>query len=197
MQEKNISLCEQRLLLRLEELWQHPHELSIEILRKLILDIPEEFQAESLETLAGYLANLTKLHFLDIVATFHQKAEEEGFGISERDEIIQDIMPESVRAIDKLGREMEIRSLDDLVLLGNITFGLYSLSQVDTAEAAERWMYKFPKMYRDRLEQEQLLTRPTYLTVIVSAIPVSHENAVSWKPMSASSKSRDLPQTIA
>ncbi len=57
----------------------------------------------------------------------------------------------------ELNRNIFIQSLDDLLTLSNITFGLYGLSQVDSAESAQRWMYKLPKLYHSQLAQEHLV----------------------------------------
>ena len=56
-----------------------------------------------------------------------------------------------------LSSNISIQSLNDLLTLSNITVGLYRLSHVDSAERAQRWMYKLPKLYYSQLEQAHLL----------------------------------------
>src|SRR5438876_355880 len=93
--EQAISTRTKRLLERLEELWQCSGELTFEAVKRILVDLPEEDQPVGIEALADRLFNLMKLHFLDIVAVFHQKAKEEGIGAEERDEIAHDIRQES------------------------------------------------------------------------------------------------------
>src|SRR5437763_5880995 len=132
--EQAISVRTKRLLERLEELWQGSGELTFEAVKRILVDLPEEDQTLGIEALADRLFNLMKLHFLDIVAVFHQKAREEGISAEERDEIAQDIRQDSFQIIQSLEKQLAVRSIDDLVILGNITFGLYSMSLVESAE---------------------------------------------------------------
>ncbi len=156
--EIDISTRGKRLLARLEEVWQFSHELTFETLQRIIVELPEEEQALGIEAIAEHLVSTMKLHFLDIVAMFRQKAEEEDISVQERDEVVQDVMPEAYHSIQKLGQQLAVKSVSDLVVLGNITLGLYTVSQVTSAEQAERWMYTLPGIYRDRLEHEHLIT---------------------------------------
>ncbi|HVB25072.1 MAG TPA: hypothetical protein VNG51_24260 [Ktedonobacteraceae bacterium] len=154
--QEDVSLRMNRMLKHFKNLWQQPHELSIEALERIIVGLPKEEQSAGLEAIAEYLVNFLKLHFLDIVATFQQKAVAEGIDVTERDEIVHDAMAESFQSVQKLGMLLSVQSVDALLLLSNITFGLYALSQSDTAEKAQHWIYKLPKIYRNRLEQERL-----------------------------------------
>ncbi|MGH2493373.1 MAG: hypothetical protein ACRDIV_01585, partial [Ktedonobacteraceae bacterium] len=92
--------------------------------------------------------------------TFRQKAEEEGIDTEEREGALQDIMAELYPTLMRLNRNIAIHSLDDLINLSNITFGLYGLSQVNSAERARRWLYRLPRLYHDQLAQEHLITSP-------------------------------------
>ncbi len=56
-----------------------------------------------------------------------------------------------------ISRHIIIRSIDDLVTLSNITFSLYTLSQIDSAEEAQNWMYELPELYYRQLKQEHLV----------------------------------------
>ena len=68
-------------------------------------------------------------------------------------------------------KRLTIRSLDDLVTLSNITFSLRTLSQADSAEEAQNWMYELPVLYSRQLAQEHLVTNlPTQLIVTRSCI---------------------------
>jgi hypothetical protein len=178
MDEHAVSPYIKRLLKRLEELWQSPHEPTFETLKRIIVDLPEEDQLTGIKALAEYLTSIMKIRFHDIMATFHQKAEEEGISAEERDEIIRDIRQESFQTLQKLSGLLSVQSVKDLVMLGNITIGLYKLTQVESAEQAERWMYKLPKMYYDKLEHEHLVIEPPQVTVTISADLIT--SAISW-----------------
>ena len=87
--------------------------------------------------MAEYLVSNMSLHFLDRVATFQQKAEGEGIDKEERVQTLLGIMPELFPEMMGIGKHVYIRTLDDLITLSNITFSLYTLSRVDTAEEAK------------------------------------------------------------
>lgn len=180
MQKKpSISEHTSRLLTRFEELWQNPYELSFDTLKRLITDLPEESRVFGIETLAEYLVNAMKLHFLDIVAIFHQKAEEEGIDERESAETISDVMPEAFQMLQNIGSQLSVHSVEGLLILANITFGLYALSEVESAEEAQRWMYKLPKIYRNRLDEEHLIVAPAQLTVTISTTSTGF--SVPWQ----------------
>ena len=177
--ENATSSRVERLLKHLQELWVMPHELTFETMKRIITQLPEEDQATGIEVLAEYLVATMKFHFLDIMATFHQKAKEEGeICAEERDEIARDVRQEPLQTMLKLDKRISVKSFDDLVRLSNITFGLYNLSQVESAEQGERWMYKLPRLYQSRLETEHLLVEPPHVTVKVSADQVT--SAITW-----------------
>jgi hypothetical protein len=166
-----LSQRTQRLIEGLDELWQHPCEPTSEQVKRItefVVHFPEPYQALAMKEIAEHLVNNMGLHYLDLMSTFQQKAEQEGIDQEEREGTFHDTMAELLPAIMGLSRNISIRSLDDLVTLGNITFGLYRLSQVDSAERAQRWMYKLPKLYRSQLAQEHLLQNaPNHLTVTI------------------------------
>lgn len=167
--QENVSPRMSRILEHFKNLWQQPHEISVEALERIIVGLPKEEQDTGLEVIAEYLVSFLKLHFLDIVATFQQKAIEEGIDVDERDEIVHDAMTESFQTVQKLGKLVLVQSVDALLLLSNITFGLYALSQSETAEKAQSWIYKLPKIYRNRLEQERLISGSIQATATISA----------------------------
>src|SRR5437762_6002075 len=105
MQDECISLRTKRLLERLKELWEYPHELTYETVERIILELPEEDRALGIQALAEHLVSIMKLHFLDIVATFRQRAEEEEISAEERDEIVHDVIPEAFQIIQKSGSQ--------------------------------------------------------------------------------------------
>jgi hypothetical protein len=177
-EDKSISPRTKRLLEHFEEIWKMPHEISLEDLKRIITSLPDVHQFMGIEAVAQHLVSIMKLHFLDIVATFYEKSEEEGINTSERDEIVNDAMTESLQGIQQIERQLAVHSIHDLVLLANITFGLYALSQVESAETSERWIYNIPRMYRERLDQEHLVAEPIRITAMMFIKPT--KLADSW-----------------
>jgi hypothetical protein len=158
-----LSQRTRHLIESLAELWQRPHQPSSERLQNIIefvIDFPEAYRAMAMTKVAEYLVDAMGLHYLDIMTTFRQKAEEEGIDTEEREGALQDIMAELYPTMMRLNRNISVHSLDDLINLSNITFGLYGLSLVNSAERAQRWMYRLPRLYHDQLAQEHLISGP-------------------------------------
>ncbi len=179
MQNNDEHAISQRIKYLIEclgDLWQYPHELSNEKLEhiiELVTHFPEPYQAMGIAKIAEYLVSKMGLHFLDIMTTFQEKAEQEGIDREEREGTFNDIMPELFPLMMELSRNVSVQSLDDLLSLSNITFGLYRLSRPESAERAQRWMYKLPKLYYSQLAQEHLVTGVHLsFTVMVHSIGV-------------------------
>jgi hypothetical protein len=156
--EQVMSLRTQQLIEHLEDAWKQSHELSLESLKGIISSLPEPYRTMSIATLADRLVNDMKLHMLDLLVTFYGKAEQEEIDTDERDETLQDILRD-VSQLLLLNERLSVQSLDELLTLSNVTAGLRSLSAVDTAESAQRWLYKLPALYQNRLEQEHMMRR--------------------------------------
>ncbi len=88
---------------------------------------------------------------------FAQRAEQEEIDLEEREGTFHDTLEASFPLMLGLSSNISIQSLNDLLTLSNITIGLYRLSHVDSAERAQRWMYKLPKLYHSQLAQEHLI----------------------------------------
>ena len=183
MQDKEISMQNndqyavspntQRLIEQLEEL-RLPQELSPEKLKHIIdfiAHFPEPYRAMGITKIAEYLVSNMGLHFLDIMATFQEKAQQEDIDQEECEGTFHDITEELFPIMMGLTTNVSVQSLEDLLTLSNITIGLYRLSRVDTAERAQRWLYKLPKLYSSQLAQEHLLASPRFqFTVTVHSI---------------------------
>lgn len=171
--EAVLSQHTRHLIETLAELWQRPHQPSPERLLNIIefvVDFPEPYRTMAMAKVAEYLVDAMGLHYLDIMTTFRQKAEEEGIDTEERQDALQNIMADLYPTMMRLNRSVSIHSLDDLINLGNITFGLYGLSQVNSAERAQRWLYRLPRLYHDQLAQEHLISNPQgQITISVQA----------------------------
>ncbi len=179
------SLRTQQLINHLEALWKRPYQSSPEMLRRVIeflAQLPEPYQALGITKIAEYLVSNMSLHFLDIIATFQQKAEGEGIDREERVQTLRGIMPELFPEMMGISKQVFIRTLDDLITLSHITFSLYTLSQVNTAEDAQGWMYELPVLYRRQLVQERLITNlQVQWTVTKSTTTLSFSGTTSWK----------------
>ena len=204
-EEQSLSLRTQQLVNYLEDLWERPHEPSPEILKRItefLSQLPSPYQALGMTKIAEHLVSMMSLHFLNIMAIFHQKAEDEGIDREERTETLQGVMPELFSEMMGISKHIHIRSLDDLVTFTNITFGLYTLSQVDTAEEAQGWMYELPVTYRRQLSQERLIANlQVQLTVTENLTTMRFSGSTSWqsslpKPVEVSSVIHEIP-TIA
>jgi hypothetical protein len=183
--EQSPSLHTQQLINHLEELWKRPYQPSSEMLKRVIeflAQLPEPYQALGITKIAEYLVSNLSLHFLDILAIFQQKAEGEGIDSEERIQTLRGIMPELFPEMMSISKQVFIRTLDDLITLSNITFSLYTLSQVNSAEEAQGWMYELPVLYKRQLVQEHLITNlQVQLTVTKSAMTMRFSGTTSWK----------------
>jgi hypothetical protein len=204
-EEQLLSLRNQQLISYLEDLWKRPYRPSSETLKRIIAfltQFPETYQVLGMTKIAEYLASTLSLHFLDIMAIFQQKAEAEGIGKEEQIETLRGVMPELFPEMMGISKHILVRSLDDLVTLGNITLSLYTLSQVDTAEEAQGWMYELPVLYWRQLTQERLITNiQVQLTVTEYSTTMRFSGATSWKsslpnPVEVSPATHEIP-TIA
>lgn len=158
--EQGLSQHVQRLIESLDELWQQHYQPSSDQLQRIIefvVHFPEPYRMMAMTKIAEYLVNALSLHYLDLMTIFEQKAEEEGIDQEEREGTYRDVMADLYPSMMHLSGDIAVRSLDDLITLNNITFGLYKLSNVKTAERAQRWMYRLPKVYYDQLSQKQLI----------------------------------------
>jgi hypothetical protein len=164
IQKNDEDIVPSHIRQRLEylgDLWQHSHEPSATTLRRIaefVVSLPEPYRAMGLKAIAEHFVNNISLRYLDIMATFLEKAEQEGIDQEEQEGTFHDVMSGLLPIMMRLSSNITVQSLDDLVTLSNITFGLSRLSQADSAERAQRWMYKLPKQYYSQLAQEHLVT---------------------------------------
>jgi phospholipid N-methyltransferase len=121
------------------------------------MSLDEENRNAGLTAIAQHFISTLSLHYLDIMSIFQQKAEQEEIDLEEREGTFHDILEASFPLMLGLSSNISIQSLNDLLTLSNITVGLYRLSHVDSAERAQRWMYKLPKLYHSQLAQAHLL----------------------------------------
>jgi len=160
MQNGQELLRTQRIIEHLAELWRYPQEPSPDELRHItefVIGLQEPYRTIGLEKIAEHVLSNMSLHILALMATFQQKAEQEGISTEDRKETFEHIQPQAFRILDELSKCVSVRSLDDLAALTSITVSLQTLSQHDSAEAAQSWLYELPTMYYRQLTQESLV----------------------------------------
>jgi hypothetical protein len=215
MQDKQVSIFEnegqtlsprtQQLISHLENVWKRPHNQSSENLKQItefLSQLPEPYKVLGMTKIAEYLASEMSLHFLDLLATFQQKAENEGIDREELVETLQGAISEFFPEMMGISKQVLIKSLDDLITLSNITLSLYTLSQAKTAEEAQDWIYELPVLYGRQLAQERLITSiQAQFKITQNTTTMSFSGSVSWKsslpsPVTIDTTTLELP-TIA
>ena len=173
---QEISQRTQHLVDSLKDLWNRPHMPSHEELNRIfeyVVHFPDPYRAAAKTTIAENLVSNIGLHYLDILATFREKAGQEGIDAKEQEATLVDSMTELFPLLMGLSKRIVIRSLDDLATLSAITIGLYGLSHAESAEQAQRWIYSLPKVYMRQLAQEHMFAHPQmHFTVTVRAVAV-------------------------
>ncbi len=195
----------QHLISYFEEQYSQSHHPSLDVIKRVtefLVLLPEQYQALGMTKIAEYLINRLDLHFLDIIATFQQKAEHEGIDAEERRETIRGVVTEFFPEMMGISKQISIRSIDDLVTLNNITSALYTLSQVHTAAEAQGWMYELPTLYWRQLAQERLVTNiRVQISITQNQQVKTVSGAIAWKsslpnPVHIIATKHDIP-TIA
>jgi hypothetical protein len=175
----------QHILEHLEKLLRRPHEPSHDEFRHItefIISLPEEYRAVGLTTIAEHFVNGMELHMLAIMATFQQRAEQEGISQEERQSTFNDILPQMFQTLAMLSKQISVKSLDELAALSNITVALYTLSRAETAQEAQKWLYELPTTYCRRLVQAGLLVEIQSHKRETENQPVaSASNFVDWE----------------
>ena len=186
MQDDRSSQRTQRIIEHLEDLWRYPQEPSPDVLKQItefIISLQEPYRSIGFQKIAEHAINNISLHILALMATFEQKAEQEGISLENRDETFNRITPETFRILDALSKNISVQSLDDIAALCNITIGLQTLSQTNFAQEAQSWLYELPTMYYNQLEQENLVVKvPHREPEIAKAVAPQSVNFIDWAP---------------
>jgi hypothetical protein len=185
MKEQPLSQRTQQLIEYLEDLWQRPYKPSSEMLKRItefLSQLPDLYQSLGITKIAEYLVGNMGLHYLDLMVIFHRKAEDEEIDREEHIQTLRGVMPLLFSEMMGVSKQVLIHSLDDLVTLSNITFGLHALSQAKTAEEAQSWLYELPVMYLRQLKQECLLTNFQFqFTITESIATMRFSGSTSWQ----------------
>jgi hypothetical protein len=150
----------QRLIEHMKDLWNQSQPIDADHLQKIIQfvqSLPEQYKQIGLTKIAEYTTAGMSMHLLSLMAIFQQCAEQEGISAEDVKDTFDHILPEAFRILPKLGKKIQVQSLDDLVALANITVNLQILSLSDNAENAQNWLYELPDMYYQQLSQEKLI----------------------------------------
>jgi hypothetical protein len=180
MQNSQELLRTQRIMEHLAELWRYPQEPSPDELRHItefVIGLQEPYRTIGLEKIAEHTISNMSLHILALMATFQQKAEQEGIRTEDRKETFDHIQPVAFGILRELGKNISVQSLDDLAALTNITVSLQTLSRHDSAEAARSWLYELPTMYYRQLTQEMVVR-----VQVFESVSVSVSASINWIP---------------
>ncbi|MEO7019540.1 MAG: hypothetical protein ABI234_05265 [Ktedonobacteraceae bacterium] len=148
------------ILEHLEELWQLPHEPSAADLKNItefVIGLQEPYRTIGLRQIAEHTMSNIHLQILSLMALFQQKAEEEGISLASQYKTFEQINPIAFQVMDDVNKNCSISSFEDLSALCSIAVGLQMLSQSDSAQEAQSWLYELPTTYYQQLEQEKLI----------------------------------------
>ena len=160
MSNEQISQRNQRIIAHIKESWSdlpQPTPERIATILGFLHSLPEQAAKVGLETIAAYLTNTMSVHLFDLLATFQERAEQEGFSAADREEILKDVLPDILKLVKELKEHVTVSSLDDLAILGNTTIGLQVLSMIDSADDAQSWLYQLPYICQYQLAERNLL----------------------------------------
>ena len=163
-QKPEISQRTQNMLSSLKDVWKRLQELPHENVKSILEmsdGFSEPYHAMILHSIAAKLVSSMTVHYLDILATFRQKAEQEGIDAEEQTATVADSMVDLFPILAGLDTRLAVRTLDELATLAAITVGLYGLSNAETAEQAQHWLYALPREYAGQLAQEHLIVTPS------------------------------------
>jgi hypothetical protein len=183
-EEQALSLREQQLISHLETVWKNSYKPSPEVFKRIIeflLQLPEPYQRLGMTRIAENIASSMGLHFMDLMARFQSKAKLAGMEQEEIGETLTGAIAEFFPEMMGIGKQIQVKSLDDLVTLSNIIFSLYTLSQTDAVEDMQSWIYELPTLYQRQLSQERLMTNMQFqLTVTQTATIKNYSVFASW-----------------
>ncbi len=162
MQGIQAGLYTQRNLQHLRGVWEDVQPPSPSMLNRIMTFATSSpvshYKVAAFHKVADYMVSTMNLHLLNMLAIFTENAEMEGISTQDRDEILNEVQHEIWHIMGEISNRLSIQSLDDLVTFVNITVGLEMVSETESADSAQNWLYQLPVMYRGRLQQERLLS---------------------------------------
>ncbi|HEU5381052.1 MAG TPA: hypothetical protein VFV38_36980 [Ktedonobacteraceae bacterium] len=188
-----VSSREQRLIQQIKKQLLNTYNLNLpfETVEQFFSALPEKYRKMAIQVLAEQLVTSMKFHLLHTVATFHQQAGEEGIDKEERNETLEEAEAD-IHDIMTLSHRLTINTLGDLFKLGKITASVQNLSQSDSAEEAQRWLYNLPTVYQGRLEREHLTEKEFSAIIPFPVIPVAMQ--VKFRRLQATTDTSSRPE---
>lgn len=160
MEKNQSSSRAHNIISHLEKLWQYPKELTPDNLRQItefILSLPQPYREIGFKKIAEYTISGMNLHILNIMTKFQLKAQEEGISLEEVKKTFEHINPETFQVLNTVSQYTSISSLDNLATLSNIVISLQTLSEANSADEAQSWLFELPQLYYEQLAQENLI----------------------------------------
>lgn len=160
MEHSSFTEHEYHLLEHLKTLWKLPEAISPDIFQSIVemlLHFQEPYKTIGLRKIAEYLVSTINIHLLSLLALFQHKAAREGINEQEQAETLAQVGPDMFRVLDRLSTHLSLSSLDDLVVLSTIVLSLQTLSQTESAQEAQSWLYELPTICSQQLLHEHLL----------------------------------------
>lgn len=160
MENSSLTEHEQNIIEHLETLWKLPEAISPDIFTPIIemlLHFQEPYKTIGLRKIAEHIVSTMNLHLLSLLALFQHNAAVENISLQEQAETLAQVNPNVFRMLDRLSKNLSLSSLDDLATLSNIVLSLQTLSQTESAQEAQSWLYELPATCYQQLEQERLV----------------------------------------
>src|SRR5437867_351208 len=113
MQTDQSLLRTQRIIEHLEDLWRYPQEPTpdeIKHITEFVVGLQEPYRTIGLEKISEHTISNMSLHILALMATFQQKAEQEGISTEDRKETLDHVQPETFRILDELSKHVSVRT---------------------------------------------------------------------------------------
>jgi hypothetical protein len=199
MDDVQLTQREHNIIEQLELVWQFPRDISTETLKhitEMVLRLPEISKVVGLQKLAEYAMSVMNLHILSLLDLFQRQADAEHISSREQKETLVQVIPAIFRLFTSLDRNhLSISSLDDLATLSNIVLSLHTLSQSESADEAQSWLYELPATYQQQLTQEHLLVEPSKIVFTNAVSFTGWSDHVSYLNVAADRSFVNVPAT--
>jgi hypothetical protein len=124
---------------------------------KLVVSLPEPQRTMGLKAIVEHITNSMSLHYLDLMATFKEKAEQEGIDQEEQEGTFEDIFEEGFQMMMELSSEVTIQSLRDFEMLCSALISAYVQRYEVSASDAQSALYSLPNRCYRPLQRKNLL----------------------------------------
>jgi hypothetical protein len=124
---------------------------------KLVMSLPEPQKEFGLKAIVEHITNSMNLYYLDLMAIFKEKAEQEGIGQEEQEGTFEDIFAKEFPMMMELGSNVSIQSLKDFELLCSALISAYVLRDEVSASDAQSALYSLPNRCYGPLQRKNFL----------------------------------------